>query len=88
MQRRVDEIRRQFDREIAAAVDPQAVEALQQIVAGPAANLPSAAHAAALEALGLLLDRNAGWRLVHAATGRNFAIFPDWLARALATTTL
>ena len=67
---------------------PQAIEALQQILAGPSASLPSAAHAAALEALGLLLDRNSGWRLVHAATGRNFAVFPDWLARALATTTL
>ncbi|HEX5010588.1 MAG TPA: HEAT repeat domain-containing protein [Planctomycetota bacterium] len=67
---------------------PQAIDALQQLVADPAASLPTEARAAALEALGLLLDRNAGWRLVHAATGRNFAVFPDWLARALATTTL
>jgi HEAT repeat protein len=66
---------------------PQAVDALQQLVAG-SDDMPAEARAATFEALGLLLDPYPGWRLVHSATGRNFAVFPDWLARALATTTL
>jgi hypothetical protein len=50
--------------------------------------LSDVGRAAAIEALGLLLDPNASLQLVHAAAGRNFAVFPDWLARALTTTTL
>jgi HEAT repeat protein len=64
-----------------------ATDGLHALVLG-SEHLPDAARAAALDALGLLLDDQPGLQLVRAATGRNFAVFPDWLARALVSTSL
>jgi HEAT repeat protein len=64
-----------------------AVDGLEQLLVGHE-TLSAQARAATLDALGLLLDPREGFQLVHAATQRNFAVFPDWLARALASTTL
>ncbi len=64
-----------------------AVDGLVRLLAA-GDELSDVARAASLDALGLLLDPTDGFQLVRAATQRNFAVFPDWLARALAVTTL
>ncbi len=51
-------------------------------------DLPSGARAAAFDALGLLLDPVPGFLLTQVSAARNFSVFPEWLARALTSTTL
>jgi HEAT repeat protein len=46
------------------------------------------ARAAALDALGLMLDPQPGPMLAELGCDTNFEMFPDWLARALTTSTL
>src|SRR5262249_4323503 len=65
----------------------EAAAGLEALLADPGAMFPTA-RAAGLDALGLLLDPQPGFQLVAAATDRNFAVFPDWLARAMVSTSL
>lgn len=46
------------------------------------------ARAAALDALGLLLDDSPGLQLADVSSSANFDVFPGWFIRALTTTTL
>jgi|GEM_PF-1234517 len=64
----------------------KAVEGLAALVADPDAS--SLARAAAVDALGLLLDRHEPLLLAEVARGRSFTSFPDWLSQVLPTTTL
>ncbi len=64
-----------------------AAEGLQRLLSGDA-DLPDGVRAAAFDALGLLLDPVPGFLLTHASATRNFSVFPEWLARALTSTTL
>ena len=64
-----------------------AVDGLEALLTGPD-ELSDVAQASTIDALGLLLDPNQGFQLVRASTQRNFAVFPDWLARALVLTNL
>ncbi len=63
-----------------------AAEGLTALVADPGAS--TLARAAALDALGLLLDAGEPLLLAEAARGRNFDALPAWLLEVLPTTTL
>jgi HEAT repeat protein len=64
----------------------QAVDGLTALVEDP--GTAPLARAAALDALGLLLDRGQPLLLAETTRGRNYRMLPTWLADVLPTTTL
>jgi HEAT repeat protein len=65
-----------------------AAEGLRTLLLSGKADLPAGVRAAAFDALGLLLDPVPGFLLTQVSAARNFSVFPEWLARALTSTTL
>lgn len=65
-----------------------AAEGLRTLLLSAKSDLPAGVRAAAFDALGLLLDPVPGFLLTQASAARNFSVFPEWLARALTSTTL
>ncbi len=65
------------------------VEALDGLTARMAANeLPSAARAGALDAVGMILGSEPGLVLTQVSSGANFTAFPNWMVRLLISHTV